>query len=343
MVSVTLMGMKPLFPLLLVAAIASAPASAQEPVPPVFELPVDCDLSAECSIQKYVDHDPGPGRLDYACGRLSKDGDTGTDFRVANYPAMEEGVAVLAAADGVVRAVRDNMDDISVREIGAGIIEGREAGNAVAINHGDGWETQYSHLKRGSISVKVGDKVTVGDVLGEIGLSGNTEFPHVEFTVRQGGVAIDPFVGSGEFRLCGEAADPLWSQAALAKLPYRPVVVLSSGFHSGSADADAARKGRYGHGGVDSNAPALVFWLDLSGVQKGDRERLMMIGPDGRALVQIDRPLEEHNISWFVFAGVKRPEKGWRIGDYRADYSLSRDGKILAEASQTLSLKSAPE
>ena len=128
---------------------------AQQDKPPTLELPVACDFVDECSIQKYFDHDPGPGRLDYACGRLSKDGDTGTDFRLRNYPAMYAGVSVLAAADGVVRAVRDGMDDISVREIGHEAIMGREAGNAVVLNHGNGWETQYSHLKHGSIDVAI--------------------------------------------------------------------------------------------------------------------------------------------------------------------------------------------
>ncbi len=314
-------------------------AVGQQATSPVFELPVDCDFSTECSIQKYFDHDPGPGRIDYMCGRLSKNGDTGTDFRLKNYPAMENGVAVLAAADGVVRAVRDGMDDISVREIGHEAVKDREAGNAVVIMHSDGWETQYSHLKKGSIRVAPGDRVVAGEVLGEIGLSGNTEFPHVEFTVRQNGVAIDPFVGPGAFTLCGDAADPVWSKEAQSKLPYRPVVVLSSGFHDGPANADLARRGVLNDGVIDTRAPALVYWADISGTEQGDRELLVMIDPDGKELVRIDRALESHNISWFVFAGVKRPEKGWRVGDYRATYSLFREGKILVETAQTLDLR----
>ncbi len=311
---------------------------AQQDLPPSLELPVDCDFLNECSIQKYFDHDPGPGRVDYACGRLSKDGDTGTDFRLENYPAMDDGVAVLAAADGVVRAVRDGMDDISVREIGHEAIKGREAGNAVVLTHGNGWETQYSHLKRGSVSVVVGDKVTVGDVLGEGGLSGNTEFPHLEFTVRQHGVAIDPFVGARAFNLCGEASDPIWSARTLAKIPYRPAIVLSSGFHNGPAEADAARHGKYPQV-VDSAAGALVFWVDVSGTERGDHEELVIYDPDGQELVRIDRALEANNISWFVFGGVKRPQKGWRIGEYRGVYSLSRDGKMLTQTAKTIELR----
>jgi murein DD-endopeptidase MepM/ murein hydrolase activator NlpD len=60
------------------------------------------------------------------------------------------------------------------------------------IVHDQGWETQYCHLKHGSISVKVGDTVQVGDVLGKIGLSGRTQFPHVHVSVRHNGTRIDP-------------------------------------------------------------------------------------------------------------------------------------------------------
>jgi len=134
------------------ALFGAQPADAAEALR--LGLPVDCDMQNVCSIHKYVDHDPSPNRLDYACGRLSKDGDTGTDFRTPNLVVMESGVAVIAAADGVVRATRDGMDDVSVREIGHEAIRNRFAGNAVVLTHPGGWETQYSHLKRGSVTVR---------------------------------------------------------------------------------------------------------------------------------------------------------------------------------------------
>jgi len=276
--------------------------------------------------------------MDYACGRLSKNGDTGTDFRLRNYPAMEQGVAVLAAADGVVRASRDGMDDVSVREIGAAAIDGREAGNAVVLIHDGGWETQYSHLKKASVRVSPGDQIKAGDVLGEIGLSGNTEFPHMEFTVRFDSKAVDPFVGLAEFTRCGDATAPLWSEGALEKLPYRPVVLLSSGFHNGRANADAARKGEYADFLFDRASPALVFWADLSGTLQGDREKLVITAPDGSILAKADRTLDENNISWFVFIGGRRPDNGWMPGDYRADYSLARDGADVAREQRIISL-----
>ena len=147
-------------------------------------------------MQNFFDHDPGPDRRDYACGRLSYDGHSGTDFRVADVPAMMRGVTVVAAAPGTVKAVRDGMADIRLAEIGREALKGREAGNGVVIDHGDGWETQYSHLRKGSTLVRPGQTVEAGTPLGRIGMSGQAEFPHVDFAVRHDGQEIDPFTGT---------------------------------------------------------------------------------------------------------------------------------------------------
>ncbi len=303
-----------------------------------LEVPVDCDMERVCSIQKYVDHDPSAERMDYACGRLSKDGDTGTDFRVPDYPAMERGVRVLAAAPGVVKAVRDGMADVSVREIGQAALAGRMAGNGVVIDHGDGFETQYSHLRQGSVTVEVGQRVDTGEKLGLIGLSGNSEFPHVEFAVRHHGTAVDPFVGLVSFTACGDARAPLWSEAASARLPYRASVALSAGFAAAPPNAEAARRGLYSAEALPPGAAALVYWVDVSGAQTGDREHLVITGPAGRIVHERESRLEADAISRFVFAGVKRPAGGWPRGVYRGDYTLNRDGQTVVRISRSVAL-----
>ena len=84
---------------------------------PPFRMPLNCEYGKTCFIQNYVDHDPGPGRADFRCGRLSYDGHHGTDFRLRDEVDMERGVYVAAAAPGVVKAIRDGMADISVRDV----------------------------------------------------------------------------------------------------------------------------------------------------------------------------------------------------------------------------------
>ena len=304
-----------------------------------FDLPVACEMGVLCTIQKYVDHDPGPGRVDYGCGRLSLDGDTGTDFRVPDYPAMERGVAVIASAPGVVKGVRDSMADISVREIGQVALANRFAGNGVVIDHGDGWETQYSHLKRGSIAVRQGDRVVAGQRLGLIGLSGNTEFPHVEFSVRFDGDAGDPFVGRVPFNTCTEARAPLWSVAALAQLAYTPTGPLTAGFTTGRAEADAARKGAYAAQTISTSASALVFWVDIYGALAGDVQGFAITDPTGRVIHERANALDANNISWFAFSGLRRPAAGWVLGDYEGRYELVRDGATVLTARATVRLE----
>ncbi len=304
-----------------------------------LDLPVDCTMGEVCVIHKYVDHDPGPGRTDYACGRLSKDGDTGTDFRTPSYVEMKNGVNVVAAAPGVVRAVRDGMADISVRKIGPEAIQGREAGNAVVLTHDGGWETQYSHLKQGSVQVKPGEFVSTGTILGEIGLSGNTEFPHVEFSVRHDGESVDPFVGEIDDYRCGAPRNPLWTRAAKDALNYKPTGILTAGFAPEGAKPEKARNGQYSNDVLPTNAPALVLWADVFGSEAGDRQHFQINGPDNSEIFRNQTTLPENNIAWFAFGGRKRPEQGWAPGEYTGIYRLERDGKIIAERTVTISLR----
>lgn len=53
-------------------------------------------------------------------------------------------------------------------------------------------------MKNGYLKVRKGQKVRDGTVLGEIGLSGRTKFPHIHFSVRKNGKVIDPFDPDGK-------------------------------------------------------------------------------------------------------------------------------------------------
>lgn len=302
------------------AAVFAAPAHAGEA--PAFAFPAACALGVTCFVQNYFDHDPGPATADFTCGSLTYDGHDGTDIRLPNYVAMAGGVAVLAAADGVVLRTRDGMADVSVGQTGAAAVAGKEAGNAVIIDHGDGWQTQYSHLRQGSIAVEPGQPVSAGDALGLVGLSGNTEFPHLEFVVRQADVAVDPFVGTEAGWTCGGARSPLWADAG--GLVYVPGGLLSAGYATGEPDPEQARRGAYVAGVVAADAAALVFWVDVFGTRDGDVEILRILGPDGAPVVEISDRHDRNRAQWFKFAGRKRPDGGWATGVYVGTYELSR-------------------
>ncbi len=328
-------------PLLLAGVISISISNSVSPARAddlVLELPVACEMGAVCNIQNYFDHDPGPGRMDYACGRLGYDGHDGTDIRVPDVPTMERGVTVIAAAPGVVKALRDSMDDVNIRKTGKDPIKGREAGNGVVIDHGDGWQTQYSHLKRGSIRVKRGQRVEAGDALGLIGLSGMTEFPHVHFDVRHDGEHYDPFVGEAPFEACGDDRRPLWSAKALDQLAYRPTGPLIAGFATEKPNGDAAQEGAYAADSLPADAPALVFWAELFGTLKGDVQRFFITGPDGQSIYDNANPLDNSNVRWFAFGGRKRPPEGWPPGTYTGTYTLSRDGKPIVTLTREINI-----
>jgi hypothetical protein len=63
-------------------------------------------------------------------------------------------------------------------------------GLTVQVEHNNGYKSVYAHL--GKIYVKVGQLVTKDDVLGEVGLTGNTTGPHTHLELIKDGAKIDP-------------------------------------------------------------------------------------------------------------------------------------------------------
>jgi len=304
--------------------LATLPAAGAWAQPPSLSLPLACEPGQTCVVQNYVDADAGPAARDYRCGRLAYDGHKGTDLRVTDFAAFATGVAVLAAAPGRVRAVRDGMPDVSVREAGAASVAGREAGNSVVIDHSDGWETQYAHLRRGSVAVRPGQRVERGQKLGLAGLSGHTEFPHLHFEVRAAGRTVDPFVGTGERPPCAAGAAPLWTRAAGDLLAYVDTGLLAAGLAgapprlvAGSVDPQALQPFRAG-------SDAVVFWVQVYGVQQGDVEELRLFAPDGRLLAERMATVAKDRAQSLAYVGLRRSDAAWARGLYRAKYSLSR-------------------
>jgi len=306
--------------------------------PPSLQVPVRCRIGTECVVQNYVDRDPGPGAKDFADGRLTYDGHKGTDFRVPDLGAMRRGVAVVAAAPGVVARVRDGEEDVSIRQSG-GAKPGREAGNAVVVDHGGGWETQYSHLRRGSLAVRPGDRVEAGAPLGEIGLSGNTEFPHVDFAVRHDGRVVDPFVGGD----AGTPKDGLWSPQARAVLAYRPSGLLGAGFAAEPPKAEKARDGAYNAERLPADAPALGVWAEFFGGREGDRMSLQVTGPDGRRVYASNGVVPKPLAVLFVGATVPKPaqlsDRSWPPGSYRVTVTLSHGKDVVVREERSVELR----
>ena len=175
-------------------AVLAACTDSTAPPPPAgssFAAPIAGAPMADVFYGAYIDHEPGSVVRDWACGGKSYDGHTGVDILLRNFRVQDAGVPALAAAEGTVTRTIDGLPDRNTTwENGGGL------GNYVEISHPDGLSTFYGHLRRGSIAVTRGEKVSRGAVLGLVGSSGRSNWPHLHFEVRKGGVVVEPFAGA---------------------------------------------------------------------------------------------------------------------------------------------------
>ena len=308
-------------PLLLGAAPPPPPAGA-----PVLDFPLACELGRTCFVQRYLDRDPGPGAADYTCGSDTQDGHNGTDIRLRDFADMRRGVDVLAMAPGRVLRTRDGEPDVSVRTRGLQNLDGKNCGNAVVIDHGSGWESQSCHMARGSIRVKPGDLVRAGQPIGRVGLSGETEFPHLHVGISHAGQAVDPFApGAGtppgaSPRTCGSGAS-LWRRTP----PYLTRVVVNTGFADRAVDMAAIEAGAIAP--PTPAAPILAAYARLIDLKAGDRLSLTLIGPGGQVLAPaVQPPLSANEQIGYILAGKRRPPTGWPKGVYRAVLKVENAG-----------------
>ncbi|WP_226779684.1 M23 family metallopeptidase [Oceaniglobus trochenteri] len=308
----------------------AAPAAARDPV---LSLPLDCTLGKTCFIQQYTDSDPGPGAADYTCGPLSYDGHKGTDFALPSLAAVEAGVDVYPAAPGTVISVRDGMPDQLQNTRNAPDVTGRECGNGLVLRHGDGWETQYCHLKHHSVKVRKGQSVDTDTVIGQAGLSGNTEFPHLHLTVRKDGKVVDPF-NADATAACGETRrHSLWQDTP----PYRGGGMIAAGFSAGIPTYDAIRAGTSHIDEMHADSGALVLWGYAYGGRAGDEILLEIVGLDGPVLSE-RVTLEKAQAQFFRAMGRRRPDGGWPGGDYMGLVRLIRDGAEIGTLGAELAI-----
>jgi len=330
--------------LLLSAAMlpAASPKASQPPARPSLRLPVACMPGESCFVQQYPDHDPGPGARDYRCGNRVYDGHDGTDIRLPDLAAQRRGVAVLAAAAGTVLAVRDGEADHLVEtDADRAALSGRECGNGVLIDHGGGWQTQYCHMAKGSIAVAAGQSVAAGDRLGNVGLSGNTQFPHLHLAVRRvdpaGAQPIDPFAPDLEPGRCAPTQGAtLWDRKTAKALAYRAVDVLNAGFADGPVTMDAIEQQALS---APSAGSAIVYYGRAIGIAAGDTITVRIVGPDGQVMASNEAAPDSDKAQYLLFTGKKRPAGGWPTGRYAGTITVTRAGVAVVTASHALHLQ----
>ena len=93
----------------------------------------------------------------------------GTDFAAA------VGTPIMTTADG--RVVKSSYS--------------KGNGNYVTVKHNNTYSTQYLHMQKSN--VRVGQQVEQGDIIGWVGMTGNTSGPHVCYRFWKNGLEVDPF------------------------------------------------------------------------------------------------------------------------------------------------------
>ena len=102
----------------------------------------------------------------------------GDRSRLESFPIF--GQPLLAVADGRVTEVVDGHPDLPV----GGTTWHAMAGNHVVLDIGGGHYVLYGHLEQGSLRVHVGEQVRRGQVVGQVGDSGNSGEPHLHLQVQ---------------------------------------------------------------------------------------------------------------------------------------------------------------
>lgn len=119
------------------------------------------------------------------------------------------GADVLAVANAMVVATKDgipeNVPGATSRAVP--ITSDTIGGNHIVLDLGNGRYAFYAHLQPGSLKVKVGDRVTRGQVIGLVGNSGNSTEPHLHFHISDG---VSPLGSEGlPYTLDGTPGMPL--------------------------------------------------------------------------------------------------------------------------------------
>jgi len=102
---------------------------------------------------------------------------------------FHEGLDFVPGAGSPIQAIADGTVSVVTGPSGA-------FGNHVEIEHvidGQKVTSTYSHMQTGSVEVKVGDTVTVGQLVGKVGSTGNSTGAHLHFEIHLAGVPVDPY------------------------------------------------------------------------------------------------------------------------------------------------------
>ena len=272
--------------------------------------PVSCRIMENCWITNHVDLNKNINQVeDYMCGKKVSDNNQSTHISLASKSSYHENIPVLATAEGIVR----------VAELDSGFCGGR-----VLIEHKDGWQSSYCHLNPELITVIKGQKVKAGDVLGLIGVSGQSQWPHLSFAVLRNGMVFDPFSGRTPLEGCLKASTPLW-EGGMNPL-YEPAHVTNIGFTVGHVTNQEITSGAIAAAKeIATNTPQISLWAMLMNISSNDDISLKIEEPSGRILNQLDIKIKNDADFHPIYFVTRRQNFLWDEGLYKGTITITRN------------------
>lgn len=249
---------------------------------PKFAWSLEGKGGKDWAITQYFDLDPEPVKmLDFMNfsgeDASTYDGHTGIDIAIPGFAAQDRGVDIRAAFAGIVEVIQDGQPDRQVEWNPA------NKANYVVVRSENGFATAYLHMRKGSLKVKPGDIVSVGQILGQVGSSGISSGPHLHVETRD----------------CdGRSVDLMkLNQFANAPAPVFETHLMT--FHARAAAinsyADILNVSGSSLTGAKSGATTYLA-LQLSYVQRGDRLKIDFVGPTNKVEFSIEHKAEGRRI-----------------------------------------------
>lgn len=234
---------------------------------PLIKWPLAGVPGRNFTVTNYADLDPGEKSvLDFMSFRnedaVSYDGHKGLDITLANFKFQDAGTVIYSGLEGTVEIAEDGNADRNTAWDAAA------KANYVVIRSANGFSTGYLHMKKGSVKVKVGDRVKVGDPLGHVGSSGYSTDPHVHLETRD----------------CRGKSIPLMNTRLIDSPPaYEPARGLMD-FHYQATKIDSLNAAKDPEGASlksSTKGKTTFFTYVFSSLKKNDVVRFDFIQPSG--------------------------------------------------------------
>jgi murein DD-endopeptidase len=276
-----------------------------------LQFPVACKIMDNCWISNHVDLNDKVGQVsDYKCENKASDNNKSTHISLNSITAAQLNVPVIAAADGMVEFAGNS---------------GGFCGTRVTIEHAKGWKTNYCHLNTDNLSVRTGQNVKAGQILSSIGMTGQTVWPRLSFSVLRNGMVFDPFSGRSTIEGCAPSSEkPLW--AGGENPPYEPAAVINAGFTVGYVKNETIINGVAENAtAIDAKTPQLSLWSLMMNLRTGDRIEMSIETPNGRVLNEYEQQVEADSDFYPIYFSTRKKGAIWDAGQYRGIIKITRN------------------